>query len=534
MSLGEIFVDYRFQYQENADLPPLAWVATIRPSGGIDVLHGGMVETSGKFFIEGAWAGSFAEGRPADSDCVFGSGAQLDQDRVTFVPSIASTDFIFHYPAADAVHVSNSLALLLWRADDELDPAVRDYDGVIGSLMAGRKRYQRKIATRKGFVQRTIHENLVISAAGIEVRDKPVPPRFADFSQYDSYVNERFAALIANCRDGARKRKLKVLSTQSKGYDSTAVNAIAAPFHIDAVFTIESGNNPNLFADQDISAQSDDDGSEICRALDLATTPINRRAFADGIPNEVAFWAGMFKNYELNFVGIHAAIAQGGRTPAMLLTGNHGDSMWYPSRLCVYPAASNTDANIDDELVRLDLAGHGLSEIRLHVGYIQVPVPYIGARRRVDILRISDSPEMAAWDHGTNYERPIPRRIAERAGVPGNLFGRKKMASVVEFPPPFVPVGAELRKSYFRFLRENRLLSRLGLFLLPLVHRYNTIVIFQTPSNFFAYYVNRLVARLSFDKLKLQPLWYSLNGRILCFAVNSLVGRYRKILSRTA
>ena len=36
---------------------------------------------------------------------------------------------------------------------------------------------------------------------------------------------------------------------------------------------------------------------------------------------------------------------------------------------------------------------------------------------------------MEPWRVHTNYDRPIPRRIAEEAGVPRELFGNKKRAA---------------------------------------------------------------------------------------------------------
>ena len=79
---------------------------------------------------------------------------------------------------------------------------------------------------------------------------------------------------------------------------------------------------------------------------------------------------------------------------------------------------------LDSAMRRSDLGGHGFSEFRLVVGFIQLPFPYLGARQMQDILEITESSEMDPWRLGNGYDRPISRRIAEEAGVPRQLFGQ--------------------------------------------------------------------------------------------------------------
>ena len=52
------------------------------------------------------------------------------------------------------------------------------------------------------------------------------------------------------------------------------------------------------------------------------------------------------------------------------------------------------------KLRRSDLSTHGMSEFRLVVGFIQLPFPYLGARRMSDILKITESSEMDPWRLG--------------------------------------------------------------------------------------------------------------------------------------
>ena len=81
---------------------------------------------------------------------------------------------------------------------------------------------------------------------------------------------------------------------------------------------------------------------------------------------------------------------------------------------------------LDSAIRRGDLGGHGMGELRLALGFVQLPLPFMGARQKADIVRITESSEMDPWRLGNAYDRPIPRRIAEEAGVPRHLFGQSK------------------------------------------------------------------------------------------------------------
>lgn len=120
------------------------------------------------------------------------------------------------------------------------------------------------------------------------------------------------------------------------------------------------------------------------------------------------------------------------------------------------------------------MSTHSFSEVRLHIGYTQVPVPYIGARRRKELFVLANSDAMRPWSIGGTYDRPIPRRIGEDAGVPRALFGQIKLATVVEFPPPYLPYGAPLRRGFFKFIRQKR--GVLCLFGLRLASRVNAAI----------------------------------------------------------
>jgi hypothetical protein len=105
----------------------------------------------------------------------------------------------------------------------------------------------------------------------------------------------------------------------------------------------------------------------------------------------------------------------------VLFTGCHGDTMWEKQKV---PS---------DVIKRGDLDGGSLGEYRRRVDFIHLPLPYIGALRHGDVVAISNSAEMMPYSVGGDYDRPIPRRILEEAGVPRAAFGQAKKATTISF-----------------------------------------------------------------------------------------------------
>ena len=521
----------RFAYRLVENLPPLAWVATCQPDREtVAVLHGRFIETHPHYFVDGAWAGDFVEGQIQNSDTVFGSGGVLVDEAVTFVSCTATTDFLYHSHEPERLVISNSLPLLLACSDDKLHTTCKDYSRINMSILDGIRKYRTDIPTRRGHVQRIMHNNVRFGPNGIELVEKPMPPRFEQFEEYRDYLRNRLAALVANARHPARLKAMRIFSTQSAGYDSTAVNALAAPYGIDKVFSSAQSKEHRSFYLDNKATLPNDDGTAICEALRLVCTPIDRLAFRKDMACEHLYWAGLDNNTDLNFHQIQTFI----EAPTLLLTGNLGE-IWYTAE-AIGKARLPT---FNDELIRWDQAGHGLAEVRLISGFIQVAVPFIGARRRADILNITEDDSMYEYRIGGQYDRPIPRRIAEEAGVPRGLFGQTKLASIVHLPTPNIPVTPALRAQFFRHLRKNHLLGRIGIWLLPFVHRLNNWIYWSNPSRYFNdrrkhplfWYIGYAWVRFFGQPLRIRMLWTQLDSFLYAFCVDKARDEYAEHLN---
>lgn len=517
-----------FDYRVNTRLPALAWIARLRVAAGVcDVEYGALVETHASFFIEGAWSDDFAAGRLDASDVVFGSGAVVTAEGVTFVPSTATTDYLYHRSDGDVLTVANSLPLLLSALDDSLDPACGRYAEINDSVIAGIRAYERRIPTRGGAVSRLMHDNLVVTLTDVREVAKPDAPAFPMYEAYASYLADRYARLAANARDPQRRTPLRIYSTQSRGYDSTAVNAVAARHGLDGVFTIASGKGGGSMADNPEELEVADDGHAIAKVLGMGPViEIERRAFAKAFDDELYFHAALSECQDANLKEVSQRI----EAPALLLTGTLGE-LWY-TQSAWYDRHPETAG---DDLRRGDLGTHGLTEIRLRAGYVQAAVPYIGARRRMDLLAITESAAMSPWRLNAAYDRPIPRRLGEEGGVPREAFGQVKIGSVVEFSVPQWPVGAVLRARYLAALRRDGVLSAWQAALYGRVRRLNEMIWFASPTRHRAiYYALRAVTKLLRREIARPVLWSHLRGSLFCFAANECAAEYAAALRPAA
>ena len=134
---------------------------------------------------------------------------------------------------------------------------------------------------------------------------------------------------------------------------------------------------------------------------------------------------------------------------------------------------------------------------------------------------------MNPWRLDTDYDRPIPRRLAEQAGLPREMFGQVKMASVLEYPSPASPIGHQLHREYLNFLIVHGVLSHAKTHLLPLVRRWNAMVWTTSPRRHaWNYYLQRVISKLLGRRFTFPQVLTRLNGSLFCFCVNRTADTY--------
>jgi len=395
-----------FQFRRTDALPPLAWCAEVR-RGVHDVVvkHGRFVETTHDAFFEGVWDGLFVDFDFRSSHTTMGSGGCVEGERLCFVAPSHTYESLVTLVDGDRLWVSNSIAFVLASADDA--PDLR-YPWYHRDLL----RLQRRGATgTEPAALPTARGRTVLLHAGtdlivgdqlaIATRPRPQPPEPRDFTEYRALLADTVAALVRNADDSARTHRFPLITTTSSGYDSPATSVLAAAAGVHKAITFET-QEPHAHVDS---------GRAIAEALGLEVHTIDARAWrgASGCP-EIEFLA-----CSSGWAMLPMAPVASGWPGSVVFLGSMGDDVWRRDRQDVKPRLARPHEE--------EPASAGLREFRLRAGIVFVHVPTIGAIHADAIHRIARSDEMAHWSLGNGYDRPVPRRIVEEAGIPRAAFG---------------------------------------------------------------------------------------------------------------
>lgn len=395
-------------------LPRLAWCARARRGqSSIIVYHGAWLESDDCSFYEGAWSGE-AGSTNFDAALSFsGSGGRLADDGMLFAAATHTLDPIHLMRSRDEILCSNSLHFLLAQAGDTVSTRYLYYDADMMTIMFGTHKYKTPLPTANGNAVQQFYNCNVFVSAGLDVhrREKPAPPAFANFDEYAAFLFSEVQATTRNAADPARRHRYEPLATVSSGYDSPACAVLGkAAGCIQALtFTTARAN----FEDRA------DSGKPIADILGLDVVEYNyfaKRLDRTDFP-EAEFVATGHGGDDV--VMIPAEDLLPGR---IVYTGYHGDKIW-----------DRHNGKTGPHIVRGDTSGCSLGEFRLRAGFINLPVPFIGCTQHAAVHRISNSAEMAPWMLDSDYDRPVPRRIVEQAGVPRELFGQKKKAITMPY-----------------------------------------------------------------------------------------------------
>jgi len=408
--------------------PKLAWVAVLEHGTARVLLrHGSHVELGDGSCVEGVWAGAFEDGGFDRSDLFFGSGIRCRGNRVVFASTSTMLDRLWHCRRGRRIYVANSLPALLACAEISLLDDYQHYAADIATLTKGLHDYKRTIPGRPSNISLTYYRNLEYDGRNLSEVAKPdTTPTFACYADYHAFLVEVANRLGANLRSPSRKHRIAPLATVSSGYDSGAAAAIAR--EAGCTQTVSITNASSLLP-------RSDSGQDVAHGLGMACRVY--RQTPEAYRREETIWsaAGDPAGLNLTVFGYPEPLC-------LLLTGYRGDTAW--------------DSYVMDDCAPLSaptIAGLSLCEFRLFRGLFHCPVPCWGALHVQQIQTVSLMPEMAPWRLNGDYDRPIPRRILEEAGVPRKAFGLRKKAT---FAPRsfFWPFTTRCAQSFRDYLRE--------------------------------------------------------------------------------
>jgi hypothetical protein len=287
------------------------------------------------------------------------------------------------------------------------------------------------VPTQHGVVTLLYHDNAVIGADGsMLVTPKSLPGPFATFDSYLAHLTGTLRSVFGNASDMRRPSRYSGISTVSSGYDSAACAALASMLDCRDAVSLRAARGNDA-----------DSGAEVAHALGLRLREFDRPEGANSDSDALAeFLATGMQAEDYVFRAFEEVLPA-----SVLLTGFHGDKVWERS---VQP---------NDTIRRGDVSGSSLGEFRMRVDFVHLPVPFIGCRRHEDIWRISNSEEMQPYSSGGGYDRPVPRRIAEQAGVPRSAFGQSKKAVTLLFFWDSELIPEPVRKEIRSFRKGDRL-----------------------------------------------------------------------------
>jgi hypothetical protein len=395
---------FSFSVSRRPDLPALAFAAEIVAGRReIYVQCGEAVEVDDLGLLAGAWAGPFEQRAIERAVTSVGTALRSTGDRLIAVAGTASASVLFFCRSGSRLIVSNGLALSLAAANDRLVASHPFYPQDLCTFIFGSDRYRHTVPTESG--QLSVHYGPM--AIERDFRLTPVaasaPPAFPDFASYREYLLDQMRSVFANAADPARRCRYRPIVALSAGYDSPAA----------AVMAHEAGCTEGFTFRQPVDrpGTDEDSGAAIARTIGLGVQEYDTFSYRQrsDLP-EIEFIASSFGGGQVYLAATGNALS--GR---IVVSGYGGDRVWDKAyglgRWPQFPFYSG---------------GYSQAEFFARAPALDFSVPLIGARGFADIGAISRSAAMQSWSVGGDYDRPIPRRITEQAGVPRGSFAVRK------------------------------------------------------------------------------------------------------------
>lgn len=401
---------FHFTARRLPGLPALSWAADIHPDLSASAICGSAVEANDRGLIAGAWAGDFDDHGFPTAATSTGTALTVSRDQILVSCGTAGSAPLYFCRDGDRLVVSNTLAFALAAAGDRLVRENPYYVNDFCTYFFGNDRHRHTVGTEGGRL--SIFYGPIVVGKDRKLARAPFPdaPSFGDFHSYRAYLAAQTALIFANAADAARRKRYLPLATVSSGYDSTACAVIAR----------EAGCREGITfgepADRPDSAE--DSGLEVGTQIGLSMSQYKTFAYKERNDlREIQFVASSFSAGEVSLSS--AADALEGR---LIVNGLGGDWLWDPKK-----------GHHRHQAVPFFIAGYSQNEFLAQAPALALALPMIGGRFMNDLDAISTSPAMRAWSVGGDYDRPIPRRILEEAGIPRGSFAYRKQQVAVDY-----------------------------------------------------------------------------------------------------
>ena len=391
------------RFHRRDDLPKLAWCCRIKQNRNIvNVVHGTGVKCSPNQFSEGVWAGLHGHCEMEAAVVVTGSGAKITDEGVLFVTPSHSGQRVYTARRDAFLFISNSLVGLFAAVGERPNLQIPDYHfRFLEIVRRGNTVESVSLLTDRGssIEIRNSANLLVAHDLSLRVVSKTAIPAPKCYHDYVDSLNGLVKTLIASAHQPGRQSPMKTVVPISLGYDSLAVASLASQVGCCQAMTFVS---------------QQEDAQEVGKMLGLEVTAYERERLKRTQTSAEFFAPGLGSSGTF-------AVAEEKLRNSLVLTGHEGDRVW----------AECLSIQKHGEAWEKSLAnfGIGTSEFFLRIGATSCNIPGINIESAAAIHAISTSKEMRIWKLGGAYDRPIPRRMIEFAGVPRKAFGQKKYAT---------------------------------------------------------------------------------------------------------
>ena len=391
---------WRFDYRPSPSLPPLAWIARIA-NGVVEVDCGVSVRTESVGFFEGTWVGPPYLAALPDSTAPFGSGMVARDTDLFAIPPGHTMALLFSHRRQSEVIIANTLVGLLAKADLELMPEA-NYQELFARTRDGLRATPTALPTSGGPAEFHLFENLLVQPDGrLRLSPKRRERPFTSYADYVERLQQAFASAIANAPGYTPVIAL------SNGYDSTAVAVLGTRHDLRHALTFRESRPPTF------SHDPGDSGEATARRLGMEIEFFDRTEYMrrDDRP-EAEFMATGYTGEEVPYVAFEDELRR-----KVMLTGGLGGWTWLRTK---EPTPG---------LERKDFSACSVTEFRLRVDFVDLPIPMFGMTEIESTVAISRSAEMRPWSVGGYYDKPIARRIIEEAGFARGSFATSKRAA---------------------------------------------------------------------------------------------------------
>lgn len=338
-----------------------------------------------------------------------------------------------------------------------------------------------------------------------EKMSKPARVDFRTFEDYKMNLTETLRRIIENASDVKRKCQYNLVTTISRGYDASATSALVHDLGCDTALTFSF---PEKYAY--------DSGVEIAKYLGYGNIIEGNGSAYMG---NSALWEA--ESASCGDVGCLVAFNtfEQVNKNSILFMGLKGDSIW---------GKDESMANRNFDFIKMSIAAEQNPEHYLRNNTIAISVPLILGFEWPSIYKINNSPEMAKYSVGGDYDRPIPRRIVEEKGVPRTAFGIKKRGAgfTYRFQPTLKSVMKKMSPvSYNSLLNYSESIKRNPLKYYLHVCKY---YIMNCPI-YYNYMMNRLHLPFKWQGTS-KYISSPISSLLILWGMDEMVKRYKKTL----